>query len=79
MPTAQVQSLLEFLREHSQIAEPAHVSSDSCRDPKDLPILGTALADKVDCLVSGDEDLLMLGQFNGIPILSPRTFYEKLL
>ena len=54
------------------------VPADACRDPDDLPIRGTLLAARVDCLVTGDEDLLALREFRGIPILSPRAFYERL-
>jgi uncharacterized protein len=43
-----------------------------CRDPDDDMVLATALAGKADAIVTGDQDLLVLGKFEGIPILSPR-------
>ena len=31
-----------------------------------------------DCIVTGDKDLLVLRQFRGIPIHSPREFADSL-
>lgn len=77
-PAEKVRAAEVFLRQHAQIAEPAHVPADSCKDPDDLPVLGTALAAQADALVTGDRQLLELKEFQGISILSPRAFYEKL-
>jgi predicted nucleic acid-binding protein len=41
-------------------------------------VLATALAGKADVIVTGDDDLLVLKQFRGIRILSPRQFLESL-
>ena len=43
-----------------------------CRDADDDWILATALAAKADGLVTGDNDLLVLGRHEGVPILTPR-------
>lgn len=48
----------------------------ACRDPKDDKFLDAAVAGRVDYLVSGDEDLLVLNPFRGIPILRPAAFLE---
>jgi len=39
------------------------------RDPKDLMVLAAAVGGGVDAIVTGDKDLLALGEFRGIPIL----------
>ncbi|MCA9938192.1 MAG: putative toxin-antitoxin system toxin component, PIN family [Anaerolineales bacterium] len=49
-----------------------------CRDPKDDKFLDVAVAGRADALVSGDEDLLVLHPFAGIPILTPRHFLQLL-
>ena len=49
-----------------------------CRDPDDNAVLEAALAGLVDCIVSGDQDLLSLGEFRGIPIVTPRQFADWL-
>ena len=45
-----------------------------CRDPDDDKLLETALLGRADCLVTGDQDLLVLGSYEGIPTLSPAAF-----
>ena len=50
----------------------------ACRDPKDDKFLEAAVAGKADAIVSGDEDLLVLHPFEGIPILSPAAFLQML-
>ena len=45
-----------------------------CRDPDDDMLLETALMGDADCLITGDEDLLEMTSFRGIPILTPTTF-----
>ncbi len=50
-----------------------------CRDPKDDMILDLALGGRATCVISGDEDLLVLSPFHGIPIVSPRAFLEEIL
>lgn len=39
------------------------------RDPKDLKILAAAVGAGADAIVTGDNDLLVLGNFQGIPII----------
>jgi len=39
------------------------------RDPKDLMVLAAAVGGGADAIVTGDKDLLALGEFRGIPIL----------
>ena len=46
-------------------------------DEYDL-ILATAVAADADFLVTGDKGLLALGEFRGIPIVSPREFLVRL-
>ena len=60
------------------MVRPAKVPAGACRDRTDLAVLGTALAAEADCLVTGDRDLLELKTFQGIPILSPRAFHDRL-
>lgn len=46
-------------------------------DPDDVPILAAALAGQAGCFVTGDKALLELGELDGMPILSPRQFWER--
>ncbi|HNS03103.1 MAG TPA: putative toxin-antitoxin system toxin component, PIN family [Anaerolineae bacterium] len=45
-----------------------------CRDPKDDKFLEVAVAGQADVIVSGDDDLLVLNPYAGIPIVPPRQF-----
>ena len=48
-------------------------------DPKDNPILATAVAGEADLLVSGDKgDMLALGHVEGIPIVTARNAVGRL-
>lgn len=67
---------ISALREACEVVEPAEIAPDTTRDPMDLPVLGAAVSGRCDCLVTGDKDLLILGEFRGIPILSPREFWR---
>ena len=48
------------------------------RDPDDAAVLACALAARADCIVSGDDDLLTLGSYQGIPILSAAQCLQRL-
>jgi predicted nucleic acid-binding protein len=49
----------------------------ACRDSNDDKFLALALAIKANCIVTGDQDLLVLHPFQGIPILTPADFLNK--
>ena len=52
---------------------------DLSPDPKDNPILATALAGQADLIVSGDKrDMLALRHVEGIPIVTPRDATARL-
>jgi putative PIN family toxin of toxin-antitoxin system len=75
---AQAEAVIGVLRSSSELVQPAAVPRGTLRDKDDLPVLGTAVAGAVSCLVTGDQELLALGGFQGIEILSPRAFYDRL-
>ena len=47
-----------------------------CRDPDDDKVLEVALMGGADCIVTGDQDLLELASFRGLPILTPANFLD---
>jgi putative PIN family toxin of toxin-antitoxin system len=61
---------LAELRELAEVVEPPPLPQPVCRDPDDDAVLALALAAQVDLIVSGDADLLTLGVFQGIPIVT---------
>lgn len=44
------------------------------RDPKDKKFLAVALASRADYLVTGDDDLLVLGEYKGVLMVTAREF-----
>jgi putative PIN family toxin of toxin-antitoxin system len=48
------------------------------RDPTADVILGTAVAAGADLVVTGDKDLLVLGHYEGIPIVTPTDCLARL-
>jgi len=62
---------LDELRRLAEVVEAPPLPQPVCRDPDDDEVLAAAIAGQVDLIVSGDNDLLCLKQFQNIPILSP--------
>ena len=76
-PTARVQEVLSLIDEIAMGVDPEQNGiqvREVCRDPKDHPILASALAAKAKYLVTGDADLLTLRQYKGIKIITTRMF-----
>lgn len=66
----------QLLRSRMMITEPSPIIKPVCRDPKDDPILGTAIAGGCQCIVTGDKDLLTLKKYKNIDIISPNNFWK---
>ena len=74
----QADAAIDVLMANAELVEPVTVPLGTVRDKDDLPVLGTAEAGSAAVLVTGDQELLALGLFRGVAILSPRDFYERL-
>ncbi len=70
-----VRFLAKFIRE----ALPVEITQviAECRDPKDDKILELAVEGRSTCVVTGDDDLLTLNPFRGIPIVTPRDLLSR--
>lgn len=69
-----------FLRNLLQEAKLIEIEEtiQACRDPKDDKFLELAVNGNADCIVSGDDDLLTLGPFKSVAILTPNDFLDAL-
>jgi uncharacterized protein len=50
------------------------ISVENLRDPKDAMIVSAAIVGNADVIITGDQDLLVLGEVGQIRILTPRDF-----
>lgn len=64
--------VLSAVESDAEIVEEEPLESPIRRDSDDDWVLATARSGSADALVTGDKDLLVLGGFDGVPILSPR-------
>ncbi|MEX2125820.1 MAG: putative toxin-antitoxin system toxin component, PIN family [Woeseia sp.] len=49
-----------------------------CRDPGDDVVLAAAVEGRASVIVTGDDDLLTLREYNGIIIVAPRLFLDRI-
>lgn len=70
---------LERLRSSSAVVvEPTTRLQNVSRDPDDDRVIEAALAGDAAYIVTGDKDLLTLGTYEGIEIVTPARFLEVL-
>ena len=62
---------LAEVRQLAEVIEPTPLPAQVFRDPDDDDVLALAIAAQVDLIVSGDDVLLVLQVFEGIPIVTP--------
>ena len=75
-PSTGVEEVLSYLDNHLESLETSPIEESICRDPSDDPVLACAEAAKADCLITGDEDLLVLEEFKGTRIIRPSDFWK---
>lgn len=76
VPIAKVDAAEKLIRARVMLVTDVALDERASRDPDDDWILSVAESSESDCLVTGDDDLLSLGDFQGIPILRPGVFWE---
>lgn len=74
-PEADVVAVLAFLDRMAVHVDAGPLHRPVCRDPDDDYVLAIAIAASADCLITGDKDLLVLEELDGIPIIAPRDFW----
>jgi putative PIN family toxin of toxin-antitoxin system len=69
-----VERALALFRRVGRVVTPEPLEEPVCRDRDDDAVLAIARSSGATCLVTGDDDLLILKSFEQIPIVSPRAF-----
>jgi len=73
-----IADFIQLLQRDAILARPGRVPDVELRDRADRLILSAAVASGADVLVTGDNELLELGALEGVEIISPRQFWERL-
>jgi len=76
-PKREADRVAAFLRRAAVIVIPADLPADVCRDPTDIPVLGTAVGGVCALLISVDRDLLDMRNINDIPIIRPGEYWRR--
>jgi uncharacterized protein len=76
-PPRDAAQVAAFLRRVSIVVLPTDLPLEVCRDPSDVPVLGTAVAGECSLLISVDRDLLDMGEFQGIPVIRPGEYWRR--
>jgi putative PIN family toxin of toxin-antitoxin system len=72
------QRMLGQLRHLIEVVDPLPLAAPVSRDPDDDAVLAVAALVRADFIVSGDNDLLTLGNYDGIPIVTPAVALVRL-
>ena len=78
VPGNLVAELLETLKQDALFSSPTSLPNIEIRDKDDVLILSCAVSAEADIFVTGDEELLKLGEVEKLEIISPRMFWERL-
>ena len=78
LPPALINEIIAFLKDQSEEIIPDPLPKVSFRDRSDINILALAVSGNAEVIVTGDRALQELKKFRGIPILSPRQFWQML-
>lgn len=72
-----VDLLQPLMKRLEEIESPSRIRI--CRDPKDDMFLECAVDGGASFIITGDEDLLALGSYEGIEIIKAHDFYDRFL
>lgn len=75
--TDDFETLLVALGQYIVTVKLGSVTITICRDPDDNKILETAIVGRVQAVISGDGDLLVLHSYEGIAIKSPSEWLSR--
>ena len=76
VPRAIAEEYVAFFRGNAEVLVPAAVKPGVCRDPGDEMVLGLVEPGRIDVIVTGDKDLLVVKRFGTATIVTPRQFWE---
>ena len=78
IPDKEIQGILDYAGEYCFVTPYPKLTGRVCRDENDDEMLALARENRVHYIITGDQDLLTLKEYETIPIVTPREFWEKL-
>ena len=76
-PEANIEEALACYQRETIVVRTVGALRGIYRDPKDDVIIECAVMAGADLIVTGDKDLLAVGSYEGIRILTPREFLDE--
>lgn len=76
IPKERVNEIIDFLRDCCTIADYKSFKKSICRNKKDDETIALAKCSNSKYIVTGDKNLLVLINFEGIKIINPRQLWE---
>lgn len=74
-----IEAMVEKLRRTAPVVKPFGRRPRVCRDTDDDEILWIAASCRAGAILTGDDDLLTMVQYDGIQIINPRQFKTKFM
>jgi len=72
-----VSTLMDLIRESVVLYPIDELNIPELRDPDDNIVVATAIAAKADVIITGDRDLLILAEYQGINIMTAKDFWQR--
>jgi len=79
VPQEQVDLVLRDVLSYAEMIVPGEETGVAVRDADEVKVIACAIAGGADCIVTGDQDLLSLGEVQGISVLAPAQFLQERL
>ena len=73
IPYPKIEEIIRDILSYSRLVPSEKISVKGLRDAADAKVIACALAGKADYIVTGDKDLLVLKEYKGVRIVTPRT------
>jgi len=78
VPYERIEGMVRDILSYSHLILPRKITVKGLRDIKDVKIIACALSAKADYIVTGDKDLLIIKEYKGLRIITPRAFLDKI-
>lgn len=76
VPYEKIEEIIRDILSYSHLTVVDEIIVKDLRDVKDAKIISCAVSAKAGYIVTGDKDLLVLKEYKGVKILSPKAFLD---